>query len=73
MLRFDDCRWFTDRVAAVDIIDWGEALEDAAFGVGLAYLAEGIRIDGDLSDWPAAPPRYPLTIAAFGRPRNAEE
>ncbi len=42
-------------------------------GVALAYPVEGIRIDGDLSDWPAALPRYPIAIAAFGRPRNAQE
>jgi len=42
-------------------------------GVALTYPVEGIQIDGDLSDWPAALPRYSIAIAAFGRSRNAQE
>lgn len=33
MLRYDNSFWFTDCVCTVDILDWGDAMEDAGFGI----------------------------------------
>jgi CubicO group peptidase (beta-lactamase class C family) len=34
--------------------------------VGVAYPAAGIRIDGDLSDWPKDAPTYPIARVEYG-------
>ena len=42
--------------------------------VALAAPATGIRLDGDLSDWPADLRRYPIARAEYGAwPLDAEE
>ncbi|HOY59873.1 MAG TPA: hypothetical protein PK640_17285, partial [Verrucomicrobiota bacterium] len=33
MLRYDNSFWFTDCVGTVDILDWGDAMEGASFGI----------------------------------------
>jgi len=44
-------------------------------GVALAYPVDGssIRIDGDLSDWPAHLPRYAITTLLLGAPPTDDE
>lgn len=42
-------------------------------GLALAYPVEGIRIDGDFSDWPAVLPRYPIALPLIGSPRDARD
>ena len=41
--------------------------------LALAPSAEGIVVDGDLSDWPEHLPRYPITNPAFGEPPTDAE
>ena len=40
MLRWDSPHWYRDCVGTVDIIDWGDAMEDAAFGIVLRARPE---------------------------------
>jgi signal transduction histidine kinase/ligand-binding sensor domain-containing protein/FixJ family two-component response regulator len=49
------------------------AAEPAGSGLALAYPVAGIRIDGDLTDWPAGVPRYPIAVPVLGSPRNAQD
>lgn len=44
------------------------AAERTHSGLALAYPVSGIGIDGDLSDWPAGLPRYPVSLTLFGGP-----
>ncbi len=55
------------------LADLCAAAEPAGSGLALAYPVEGIRIDGDLSDWPAELLRYPVAVPLLGRPRNAQD
>ncbi|MHC1769007.1 MAG: two-component regulator propeller domain-containing protein [Verrucomicrobiia bacterium] len=49
------------------------AAQSNSSGVVLAHPLSGIKIDGNLSDWPADLPRYPVLLRVFGAPRDAED
>ena len=55
------------------LADLCSAAQSNSSGVVLAHPLSGIKIDGDLSDWPADLPRYPVLLRMFGAPRDAED
>ena len=55
------------------LVDLCWAAVPSGSGLALAYPVEGIRIDGDLSDWPTELPRYSIAVPQLGCPRNAQD